>query len=266
MPKGALLERNIMIDKISISGTVYDVEDARLQNAYSHNAIYRGKNISSLGVTEICNRIANGSFEDLYLGDYITLTTSYGTHDYILGGFDTKWRVYGLTQHHAIVFPRTNLTSAQMNTTNTTTGGYVGSAMFTTTLPSVASAIQSAFSNRVISHYDLLSTVINSSATNKNMMTGASSSWDWQSGRIVDLMSEIEVFGSQIFGNGFDNGTAKQRIPVFNFNPQLVITGQDYWLKDVASSTYFARCYYIGDANYRNASISCGVRPCFLIG
>lgn len=44
-------------------------------NALSHNGIYRGKDLTNIyTVEEIYERVHNGTFEDLYLGDYITVS------------------------------------------------------------------------------------------------------------------------------------------------------------------------------------------------
>ena len=48
-------------------------------NAAAHNSIYRGKNLTNVyTVDEICKRISDGTFKDLYIGDYFD-TVSY-TH------------------------------------------------------------------------------------------------------------------------------------------------------------------------------------------
>ena len=49
-------------------------------NAGFHNSIYRGKNLTGVyTIEQICSRISNGTFDDLFIGDYfdITISTSY---------------------------------------------------------------------------------------------------------------------------------------------------------------------------------------------
>ena len=43
-------------------------------NAGSHNGIYRGNNLGSSVTEEQWNAIQSGTFEDLYIGDYWTIS------------------------------------------------------------------------------------------------------------------------------------------------------------------------------------------------
>ena len=81
-------------------------------------------------------------------------------------------------------------------------------------------------------------------------------------------MSEIEAYGSIIWSStGYDTGSACQQLPLFAFSKQA----QDnrtasWWLKDVASATFFCNAYGVGTAHYGSASSAdyC-VRPRFII-
>ena len=81
-------------------------------------------------------------------------------------------------------------------------------------------------------------------------------------------MSEVEVYGSAICGSSFfDVGTAKAQLPLFALAPHLINPGRfAWWLRAVVSSAYFASVAGNGDASYNLASVTCGVRPRFLIG
>ena len=93
-----------------------------------------------------------------------------------------------------------------------------------------------------------------------------SSSWEWSSEQAI-LMSEIEVYGSVVWSSsGYDTGTAKNKLPVFNDTRAMNNKCSYYWLKDVASAAHFCYVGNDGDADYFYASYTniC-VRPRFVI-
>ncbi len=49
------------------------------------------------------------------------------------------------TSHHLVIMPDEALYNAQMNTTNVTTGGYVGSAMYKSNLANAKTIVNAAF-------------------------------------------------------------------------------------------------------------------------
>ncbi len=257
-----------------------------------HNSIYRGVNLKThwglstdaAVVNKVVANIQNGTFEDLFVGDYfnVSMTTSYGGTENVvcvIAGFDIYLNCGDgdnyVKKHHAIIVPRDCFaTTHQMNTSDTSSGGYVNSALYKNVLPTYAIALKSAFNNHIIRHRELLT-----KATNTNIAsggyhgwTGASSDWDWYDSDI-ELMSECEVYGATINSSSrFDTGIAKTQLPLFRLNPAMIQanrTGagrQWYWLKDVADSHGFCSVNRDGYACYDWATISYGVRPRFLIG
>ncbi len=218
--------------------------------------------------------ISSGKFDDIYVGDYITTTE--GNHEvtwliadldnYLYSGDSTKI----LTQHHATIIPATPLTTAKMNEKNTTEGGYYGSDMVKTTLPEILSTyIKPVFEEHVIKYRNLLSKSVNLEATNKYPGTkGASNSWDWYD-RELDLMSEINVYGSIITSSSlYDIGIDNRQYAIFQLKPEFVngVGRFNYWLKDVSCSTSFVGVFSNGNSDTYNASNSRGIRPRFLIG
>lgn len=94
--------------------------------------------------------IRAGTFEDLYIGDYWTIggiDYRIAAFDYYLNSGDTR-----CTTHHAVIAPDTCLYITSMNSTNTTNGGYVGSAMHTANLEQAKTTIKGAFSGHVLKH------------------------------------------------------------------------------------------------------------------
>ena len=257
-----------ILDNIKTIATGGKFEDLTNKSvAGYHNSIFRGKNVTSyLTDGSLFTRISNGSFEDLFVGDYIVknnITWRIAGFDVYLHKGDTE-----LTKHHAIIVPDKHLTTAQMNSSNTTVGGYVASAMYTTTLPSVLETyITPVFGSHVIEIRNLLTTGINASGYNRwGNGSGCSNAWEWRS-RKVDLMNENQVFGSISWSSsGFETGSDNCQLPLFRLAPEY-ITNRSYWywLRNVVDSSRFAHVNGRGNSNYGDASATGGVRPCFYI-
>lgn len=223
------------------------------------NSIWRGKSLGSELTAEQSAAIRDGSFKDLWLGDYWTI----GGVIYRIMDFD-YWYQSGdtaCTTHHVVVVPDTVLYNAQMNTTNVTTGGYTGSAMRTANLNQAKTTIKNAFgSSHILSHRELLSNAVSN---------GSSSGWAWFDADI-ELMNEHMVYGARAWGGGahigFDVGNAKSQLSGFRVRGDLEHTRSSwYWLRDVYSAAGFCGVRDYGYAGAGSASGSGGVRPAFPI-
>ena len=139
-----------------------------------------------------------------------------GDLDYHLHRGDTE-----TTDHHVLIFPKSPIGHAQMNTTNDTTGGYKGSKMWTTTIPLYVTAIQNAFgSTHILSHRELLtksiSTTIASGAGAGRV--GCSNDWEWTS-VLVNLFNENMVYGEGILASSFfDVGECNSQISLMQLD------------------------------------------------
>lgn len=229
-------------------------------NAGSHNSIYRGNNLGSAVTEDQWNAIQAGTFNDLYIGDHWTINGvnwRIAAFDYYLNCGDTSF-----AKHHAVIVPDTSLYSHNMNDTNATTGGYVGSKMHTEGLGQAKTQIQDAFgASHVLTHRLLLT-----NATTNGYASGGA----WVDST-VDLMCENMVYGSPIFSpvsNGtnipYNNRVEKGQLPLFALAPQYI--NASYWLRDVISSADFAFVVPYGLAGRGTASSWGGVRPAFCIG
>lgn len=227
--------------------------------AGAHNSIYRGKNLGTSVTAAQWAAIADGSFTDLYIGDYWTIggvNYRIAAFDYYLNSGDTE-----CTTHHAVIVPDTCLYSATMNGTDTTTGGYVGSAMYTANLEQAKTTIKAAFgSAHVITKRELLTNAVNGNTP---------SGWTWVDSD-VELMNEVQVYGSVAWGahdgNGYNVASDDGQFPLFVFDRTKLHSRENYWLRDVSSATSFSLVDGGGNASKFNASGSFGVRPAFCIG
>ena len=249
----------------------------------SHNGVYRGKNLGTLAsLTDVENFIsehnfATTTFSDLFLGDYFTIQDGTYNANWMIAGFDTEfykgWLVDGssdvqwINQHHITLIPRIPLFNAQMNSTNTTSGGYKGSAMHTSTLPTVVSNLQTVLGTHLLKRYALLSTAVDTTRSNMfGNAGGASSSWEWTE-VYATLPSEMQIYGSTIWSSsGYDTGEACMKLPVFNFINHVQFSRWYFWLRGVASSSNFCLAGGNGGAGAWGASGSLGVRPVICIG
>lgn len=229
-------------------------------NAGAHNGIYRGKFLGNSVTAAQYAAIAAGTFEDLYIGDYWTIggvNWRIAAFDYYLNCGDKN-----TTAHHAVIVPDTNLYSHVMNDTHITTGGYVGSKMYTEGLNQAKTTIKAAFNGHVLNHRIYLVNAV----TDGHPSAGA-----WCDSE-VDLMNEQMVYGGAIFmpianGSGVYTNyrVEKSQLPLFALDPSRICNREWYWLRDVVTASLFAFVLASGLATCDDASYSLGVRPAFCI-
>lgn len=265
----ATLARTVSISQLqttakNLVGALNELNSKSIgNNAGGHNSIFRGKNLGTSFTSAMSTAIQNGSFDDLYIGDYWVIggvNWRIAAFDYYLNCGDTSF-----TSHHAVIVPDTSLYTHNMNDTNVTTGAYIGSKMYTEGLDQAKTQIQTAFgSSHVLTHRLFLT-----NATSN----GYASAGAWVDS-VVDLMCENMVYGSLIF-SPVSNGTnipynyraEKGQLPLFALAPQYIHNrSASYWLRDVISSANFASVSGSGLAHYNGASGVNGVRPAFCIG
>lgn len=243
-------------------GLQTDIDSVRnvlADGAAAHNCIYRGKNLGTSVTAEQYTAISSGKFTDLYIGDYWVIkgvTYRIAAFDYYYNCGDTNF-----TKHHVVIVPDTSLYKAQMNTSNVTTGGYTGSAMYKSNLAQAKTTIKAAFgSAHVLTKRELLTNAVNGNTP---------SGWAWFDSD-VELMNEVQVYGSVAWGahdgNGYNVASGDGQFPLFMFDRTKLHNREDYWLRDVSSAPYFSYVSSGGLASSSYASGSLGVRPAFCIG
>ena len=252
----------------SAIGTVQAVQESviglvplLINNAGAHNATYRGKNLGTSVTAEQWAAIANGTFADLYIGDYWVI----GGVNWRIAAFDYYYKTgdTSCTTHHAVIVPDTTLYTHVMNDTNTTDGGYVGSRMYTEGLTQAKTTISDAFgANHILTHRQALVNAV----TNGKPIGGG-----WRDST-VELMSEQNVYGGKIFVVGNDGSSVpylytvdKSQFPLFAHDPSMISNRQWFWLRDVVSAANFTCVNDYGAANSYVASKAVGVRPAFAI-
>ena len=237
------------------------LEPLNYDGAGAHNAIYRGKNLGTAFTAAQSAAIRDGSFKDLYIGDYWTINgTVYriADFDYFLRSGDTE-----CTAHHAVIVPDVNMDTQKMNDSNVTTGAYIGSKMYTTNMATAKAKIKADFgSTHILAHREYLANAV---------ANGKQSAGAWYDSEI-ELMTESMVYGAPHFAPACDGSTVPanytigcKQLNLFRHRPDLISNRQTYWLRDVVSAAHFALVGTNGACNSAGASGAGGVRPAFPI-
>lgn len=226
-----------------------------------HRMVYRGKNLGTIVTADQKAAIQNGTFTNLWLGDYWVIdgvNWRIVDFNYWKGFGDTK-----LEKPHLVIMPDTSLGEAAMNDTSVTTGGYIGSKMYTTNMASAKAAVTGAFSTLVLSHREYLINTVTSGYPSAGVYTDST----------VDLPNEPMLYGSYIYtpaGNGTTDvkryTISNRQLALFAICPEFILASNGFWLRDVASATHFARVDSSGGATSTGAASSYGIRPVFAIG
>lgn len=224
--------------------------------------IFRGKNLGTALTAVQKAAIKDGSFKGMFLGDYWSIGGRIWRivdMDYWYNCGDTAF-----TSHHLVIMPDEALYNAQMNTTNVTTGGYVGSEMYKSNLANAKTIANAAFPNSVLTHREYLCNAV---------ANGRPSGGAWFDSS-VELPNESMMYGHPHFSPTSDGSTvpaiytiSKTQLALFMVCPRFIVNrSYNQWLRDVVSSASFAFVYDYGNSGYNGASYSNGVRPVFPVG
>ena len=224
--------------------------------------LFRGKNLGTALTAVQKAAIKDGSFKGMFLGDYWSIGGRIWRivdMDYWYNCGDTAF-----TSHHLVIMPDEALYNAQMNTTNVTTGGYVGSEMYKSNLANAKTIVNAAFQGSVLTHREYLCNAV---------ANGRPSGGAWFDSSI-ELPNESMMYGHPHFSPTSDGSTvpaiytiSKTQLALFMVCPRFIVNrAYNQWLRDVVSSATFAHVGSIGNATYLGASSSYGVRPVFPVG
>lgn len=224
--------------------------------------LFRGKNLGTALTAVQKAAIKDGSFKGMFLGDYWSIGGRIWRivdMDYWYNCGDTAF-----TSHHLVIMPDEALYNAQMNTTNVTTGGYVGSAMYKSNLANAKTIVNAAFQGSVLTHREYLCNAV---------ANGRPSGGAWFDSSI-ELPNEPMMYGYPHFSPTSDGSTIpsiytinKTQLALFMVCPRFIVNrSYNQWLRDVVSSANFALVNGGGNTGYDLASASSGVRPVFPVG
>lgn len=227
-----------------------------------HKNLYRGKYLGTSVTAAQKAAIQNGTFKDLYIGDYWTI----GGKDWVIADIDYFYNIgsTALKNHHLVILPQSPLYTNVMNNSGNTTGGYINSDMRKTGLASAKSTITAAFGSLVLTHKDYFTNAVSN---------GKPSGGAWVDSD-VEIMNEIMVYGCPIFAPTSDGSnvptlytTAKTQLAIFRLNMKFLSDIRSWiWLRDVVSAGFFAGVGGGGYALCFGDGRDFDVLPYFLIG
>jgi len=230
----------------NIPATLFTVAN----NAGAHNSIYRGKDLTNVyTINQICQMISDGTFEDLFIGDYfdITVSTTYKSNEpiqcvicgFLENGFNE------LNSNAAIIMPRHCLncgTTTLDDVAATSSTALIHRPLFTSKL----NAYETAISNKFGSHLKTPNTTPNY-------------------GEVLFKIGEPSiknVFGDIYIANNYayylDGEWMDIEFPIFRLNPnfrlakkgtenvfkQWVLSNQASYAGTVGSAAIIGTTYY----------------------
>lgn len=243
--------------------------------AQTHNNVFRGSNLGALNATHIAN-IQNGSFKDMFIGDYFSVNDS----NYVIAGINTK-HLHGDNAplgNHLLLMPdrfskledgtvlRGNGKDTNyMNDTDTTAGGFANTKLYKTIMPSIQKKLEADFGSHLLNFREVVSTHVDDS--------GAPDQAEWRDAKL-GIPNEVMIYGTTLNGNNkngsrYNIGDDGTQLPLFRLNPDEITNHKDwsFWLRDIRSASEFADANSKGGAAWYGASYTwVGVRAFFLIG
>ena len=241
----------------------------------THNNVFRGWNLGALNATHIAN-IRNGSFRDMFIGDYFSINGS----NYVIAGINYK-RGHGdniSLGNHLLLMPdrfsklddgtvmkSDGKTTHYMNDTDTTAGGFANTKLYKTYMPSIQKRLEADFGDHLLTFREIVSTHVDAN--------GAPDQAEWRDAKLA-IPNEVMVYGTTLNGNNKNGswhnvGDDDTQLPLFRLNSDEIANRRDlsFWLRDIHSATEFANVSNDGDASWGGASRNwIGVRAFFLIG
>lgn len=289
-----------MISTIKLpNGNVYNISDPNTfklpaDNAGSHNCIYRGMYIGDTLTTAQASAIASGTFDNMYVGDYWSVASTYNEVYYVIAAFDyflnkgdTATSGHVVTDHHVVLlvmnpayfgYQSGITTKMNVNTSDTpsTAGGYQAAKSNTAdgylgcNLNDISTFSDSAFgSTHRLTWYDSWPNTLSS---------GVPSAGSWYASTI-DLMTESQAFGHNELTR-MNNGStsvwnytlSSSQFPIFKYCPSALVpaswTGVAYaeyysniWLRNTFDSQRFCAIDSAGRCNKFYATAEHAIVP-----
>lgn len=239
----------------------FDDVNAQIESTYSegisHNSVYRGKYLGDHVTDEQWDAIGDGSFRDLYIGDYWTINGinwRIAHFNYWLGTGDVKCNT-----NHVVIVPYGWVSTFNMNASDDTTGGYLNSEWYTTNRHFAVENIEADFgASHILSHRNFFSDAVSDGHASHGMWVDST----------VDLMNEIMVCGSLVgsySGKYYEVGCDKFQLALFKYNPPSARMDVSYWLRGVSTASSFVAMGNFGLLDGFTASQILKIRPVFAI-
>lgn len=249
---------------------------------------YDGRNLSEVFALEIVGytddaawfnaRIKAGNFDGIYVKDYFDIKLSDGkVMRYRIGAIDPYLNCCDeeITDHHVMMVPDTVWPdSVVWNTTNNNNGNasekhpYLASNLHKWLNQTFFPLLPQKWKNVIANHRTLLEEHYSSTAA-----LTESTTWSWADMGKVWALSETEVYGFNVWGNGYSVGM-DCHFPIFPDTASRIRRNPDgdrfaWWLRGAYSGDSTSACGVTGGGYAGSGNTShTGVRPlpCFRVG
>ena len=197
-----------------------------------HRRFYRGKDITSaFDNGTFSARVADGTFRDIFPGDFIRKEFTDPDVDYVesrthivefvIADLDSAMN-YGchmVTVHHAVIVPGLGPFSTYMNQTDTNAGGYAASYMNRTVMPAFAEGLAASFGLSHLLKFNADGRSCLCRLMTLSMVFGHTVTW-WP-GRSWSDFNKDDCMGGE-------------QLAAFRLDPHL--RGGNYWVSDTFSA------------------------------
>lgn len=269
-----------------------DIQHVKVGEAAAHNSIYSGKSLGT-GVTDKqWAAIKDGTFEDMYIGDYWTINgTKYviAAFDYYMGTFSSPSQTSTggspsgyISAHHITIVPDNMIGGDKLINPSYTITGYGTSEMFSYLADEYSEfplgIVNAAFGSDHIlkhAHYFNTGTLLKTAYPQRSLFYCS-----------LRLLSERNVYGHNIYGyqdwqHSIDGSSSSYFTnsrytydttiyPLFALNPSVRCKRMYWWLRDPVDAgdeycSSFAAVGSYGNCNAAGSRAALGVVPGFEI-
>lgn len=231
------------------SGAVFETTPAWV----AHRNTYRGESLGESYTDEQKAMVADGTFDDLYIGDYWTIN---GIKTRIIDiNYDAR-----ASENHIVLMPDKPLYESKWNQNNSTAGGYLSSLVKTSGLTQALDIYEEFFGEEHILTRTV--TLTNGNTPGKNSVypyAEVSSS--------IDLPSLMELIGAPFSAANICDSSVSQ-FKAFELNQNLIHFDYEplfMWTRDIANEANAAVVQEQGNIRSDGVSNNRGVRPVIFI-
>ena len=257
LPDDKLLTDGVNGTKIVPASEAFFLMMQSLGQAQNHRAFPRGKYLGNTFSTAQAAAITNGSFNELWVGDFWTIN-------------GVNYRIVDVNCYrevsvpHLVIMPDAPLYKAAWDaTTNRTTGGYWNANLVKNGLTTAETMIKSAFGpTRVLQYGTSLPPSTDATGRPNNLE---------QRSVYLEIPCEFQIFGARVVGTEgttkwFNARRGSRQLALFShWGLYGVANDLDFWLRDTSTEHAYALVLREG-ASLDDAGTMHGVRPLFLVG
>lgn len=242
-------------DLITMSDGTGNTVETELELVY--NKIHGNKSLGTELTTAQSNAIKNGNFaaESLFPSNYWTINGKIRR----IAACDPFYRMGDNTSlgHHLMMVDdgvdlvADGSTTHYMNSTDTTEGGFVGTDLYKTYIPQIVEEKEAAFgSDHLMTWREYLCNAVTG---------GVPSGGAWYDCQYM-IFNEAMYYGTIVNGHDADGvglfnvGIGHHIVPLFRDFPEYTNRRNNLWLRDICTSSMFARVTAGGSADRAGAS------------